>query len=289
MKTGVLIAAAVILIAGCKSEQAGHQVIQRGPAPTFQEVAAAYNNRVQPLSSLWAAVVLRLKYTDEEGQPHEDQVEGRLSFVSPRNVVLRLDKAGVTIGVLGSNDQKYWWIDLSEHKRALVGEHKRAAPEKLNDAGIPVHPLDLIELFGVTPLPTDGSLEGRKVAWSDDGRNLIVTVPGRSGARRLILNPDDFRPARIELTDAKGGVAASATLTKYEVVAMPGAGPEVEHGWIATDTRVTAFGGRTQGHFELSQPSVDRGHIKPAQFQLESWIGNKDVPVRQLDQPDPVK
>ena len=97
MKTGVLIAAAVILIAGCKSEQAGHQVIQRGPAPTFQEVAAAYNNRVQPLSSLWAAVVLRLKYTDEEGQPHEDQVEGRLSFVSPRNVVLRLDKAGVTV------------------------------------------------------------------------------------------------------------------------------------------------------------------------------------------------
>jgi len=237
---------------------------------------------VDPLNRLTAAVVLRLDYRDEDGVQHLEQVEGRCEFVRPRQFVLTLRKVSQDIAILGSDPERFWWIELGDRKRALVGEHEKTGAERLAVAGVPVHPLDLIELMGITPLPLQPSVG--QVAASPEG--LVVTLPGRIGSRRMIFHSSDYRPSRIELIREDGAVAAAADLSKYAKVAMRGAGPEAIHPWIATDAVIVASGGTTHGHLELATPEIDPSRPRPGVFDLAKWLKAKGVEeVLQLGEP----
>lgn len=275
----MMLAAVAIATSGCHTGQpggshAGMQSSWTGPLPTYDEVARAYNTRVDPLSRLSVAIVLRLSYRDAEGLKHDEQVEGSCHFVRPRQLLLSLDKVGQPIAMLGSNQDQFWWFELANHKRALVGEHDRVSPDRLAAAGVPVHPLDLIELMGFTPLPAGP--EVGQVSKSDAGV-LQVTLPGRIGSRRLSLAPGDFRPFRIELLGEDGKVAAASDLSKYAIVAIRGAGPEAVHPFIATDAVIIASDGATRGHLELSAPVIDPSRPKAGAFDLNKWLQLKDI------------
>ncbi len=283
---GVIFAVLAVVLAGCKcgSPGAGSPSSQAwtGPVPTYEELARAYNTRVDPLNRLTAAVVLRLDYRDDEGVEHHEQVEGRCEFVPPRQFVLTLRKVSQDIAILGSDPERFWWIELGDRKRALVGDHETIGADRLAAAGVPVHPLDLIELMGITPLPLEPT--AGKVAPSPDG--LVVTLPGRIGSRRMIFHSTDYRPARIELLREDGRVAAGADLSKYARVAMSGAGPEAVHPWIATDAVIVASGGTTHGHLELATPEIDPSRPRPGVFDLAKWLRAKGVEeVLQLGEP----
>lgn len=278
-KAAALLAAVSIVLCGCRSAQPGAlqvdpQRVWPGPLPVYEDVARAYNVRVDPLTRLSVAIVLRLSYRDVDGVKHEEQVEGRCDFVRPRQLLLRLDKVGQNIALLGSNQDKFWWIELADHKRALVGEHDKASADRLAEAGVPVHPLDLVELMGFTPIPTGA--DGGSVSKSESGV-LQVTLPGRIGSRRLLLSPGDFRPFRIELLGEDGKVAATSDLTKYVTVAVRGAGPEVVRPLVASDVVITAQAGATQGHLELSAPELDTSRPKAGAFDLDKWLEVKGI------------
>jgi hypothetical protein len=88
-----------------------------------------------------------------------------------------------------------------------------------------------------------------------------------------VFLPDrEFRPSRIELLDASGGIAASAELSKYVIVGMAGAGPGVMHPYIATDAVILASNGATKGHLELGAPVIDPSRPKPVVFDLEARL-----------------
>jgi len=281
----VALAVAVFVVAGCRSSQGprgdGPNVV-RGSAPTYAAVATTYNKRVDPLVRLWARTVVRLKFIDGDGNPQSEQVEGHCQYVRPSRALVSFHKAGRSLALFGANEEQYWWIDLGKKSRAYVGRHENATAERVAAAGLRVHPLDLIELLGLTPLPPAG--DGCEAAWSNDGKTLMVTVPARLGTRRLTLDPETHYPSRVELVGEGGKVLAFSELAKFETVAVKGAGPEVARPSIATDVKIEADGGATSVILKLSEPENDPGRIKPIAFDLAKLLEANDVQeVHDLD------
>ena len=200
-------AATLILLGGCAGNEPAPQpeAVDRGPAPPYAEVAARYNQRVAEASHIWARSTTRIWYTDDEGREQSDQADGHLQYIAPRNLLLSVTRLGETYAYLGSDDERYWWISLAEDDRgAVVGRHDEATPQAAARAGLPVHPLDLLALVGVSPMPPEGN-----VAWSPDGRLLVVTYEGRWGSVVSDLDPETLEPASVVvLREARPAVSA---------------------------------------------------------------------------------
>ena len=125
-----------------------------------------------------------------ERQERQEQVEGTLGWVRPRRVILTFTKVGELYGILGSNENLYWWIQLGKEKSAVWGEHAKVTEERTRRLGIPVQPLEVVELLGITALAG----EGAAVEWSADGRSLVVTTPSAEGMRRVWMDPATHEP-----------------------------------------------------------------------------------------------
>jgi hypothetical protein len=273
------------VFAGCRSAQPhpGGTPMTRGPAPTYDQVAEAYNARVNPLERLWARMVVRLKFVDGGGVDRSEQVEGHCMWARPSNVFVSFHKAGVDVAMLGSNQERFWWIELGGNKRAFVGTHANATPERVAAAGLRVHPLDLMELMGLTSLPA--GREGCAVTWSSDGRSLVVTLPGRLHLRRMVLDPTTHRPSRIELLGDQGRIEAFADLSLYQPVALRSAGPGAARPTIPTDVRFETDAGTTRAIMQLSDPQDDPSRFRnKAVFDFARLIERNDVrKVTDLD------
>lgn len=218
-------AGAVAVIAGCDTAPRVSDPAPRAPvpqAPSYEEVARRYNERAQHFDRLWARATLRMRYRDEAGNWQTEQGDGgHLMLVQPDHLALSTGKLGEPFFRLGSNAEQYWWFDLRKPRRAWVGRHDTAAARGADaaESPIPIPPRDLIELLGVTPLPTDAP--GR-VEWSADRRALVVTVPTDAGSRRLTLDPQTYEPATIELLDETGALVVGSELSEYTPVTVFG-------------------------------------------------------------------
>jgi hypothetical protein len=249
-------------------------------------VAASYNERVTPLDRLWARTVIRVWFKNQEGQPQQEQLEGHLQFMRPDRLLLTFDKVGNTYAALGSNEKQYWWIETRGDKQAWVGENAKATPELIAKLGLPVHPLNFIELLGITPLPSAASAGAdAQVAWSEDGRFLVVTAPGRLGLRRLWLDPERWLPMRTEVLGSGGEVAIGADLSKYQPVAVrspnPNWTPEVPSELEAVQPRDSL-----RVRMTIFDPETAGSRPKATAFDLDRLLKLLDVnQVQQLDQP----
>jgi hypothetical protein len=185
-------------------------------------VIARYNARVERLEAVESPVELVVKAVDEGGKTQTEQGEGNLKMVRPRKIALRIDKVSQTYFWLGSNDERYWWFDLrGDEKVALVGTHALARPEVAARFGLPVHPVDLLDLAGVAPLEVSGQVLPT-IRWADDARNVVVELSGRWGGKRLTIDPGTGEVSRVEMTDAAGTVVVSSRLERYERVPVRG-------------------------------------------------------------------
>lgn len=252
------------LLAGCRGQERGKDDIPSGPAPSYTELARAYNARVARLEAIQGTLDLVVTGTDKDGNEQKDQGEGNLTFVRPSKVALRVDKVSQTYFWLGSDDARFWWFDLhAQEKVAVVGTHAAATPEQAAHLGLPVHPLDLLELAGVVPLPETSSDEPR---WARGG-GAVVALPGRWGVRRLTIEPTSGEARSVELEDASGRVVVRSDLSRYENVPVRGdaaANPRIA-------TRIVARVPSSATSIEIvlhnpKNPGVDR--IKPGNFDL---------------------
>lgn len=168
-------------------------------------------------------MIVRFTARDRNGNRRTEQGEGYLQVIRPNHVLLSVGSyVDRMYFYLGSNDQLYWWVDsMKDHAReAAVGRLELATRERAAQLGVPVHPLDLLELIGVTTLPESGG----EVRWVDRGRAIEVTAPARWGIRRLQLDPVMFEPTRIELLDDAGNMVARAEIALPVAVTIEGSG-----------------------------------------------------------------
>lgn len=272
--------AAAVLAQGCTGDGVHTQpsAIQRGAPPAYSEVAAKYNERVGRMDRLWARTVIRVSYRDKDGAERHDQLEGHLQYLRPDRLLLTFDKVGNTYAALGSNEAKYWWIEKTDGAKAYVGAHGEADPALIKQLGLPVHPLNFIELLGITPLP-ESAAGDMKVSWSPDGRSLVVVAPGRMAPRRLWLDPDRYVPTRVEILEPDGSVAIGAdlgTFAQYQDVKVQ---TPVAH-WspiIPTELEAVQERDHLRVRITLFAPETAGSKPKASAFDLDHLLQTFDV------------
>lgn len=270
-----------LALAGCRHAPRGAEGAE-GAARALGEAESrglieAYNRRVAGLGTLWSRTTATLWFPGEDGVERSEQAEGHFNYRAPRGLVLTFGKVGQDGGVLGSNERGYWWAELREPKRALVGTHERASAEGLAQLGLPVHPLDVIDALGLSPAPADA-----RAALAGGARTL--TSPTRSGSRVLVFEGESAEPSRVVLSDALGRELLTAELADYADVAWRRAVPEAPPR-VPTRVVITRADGRVRLRLLLSEPeSGGSRRPSPAAFEPESWIGLRGITdVRDLD------
>jgi len=225
------------LVAGCSSS--GTKPVTPGPGvpkPTrvsYEEIAERHNARVARQSRLWSRMAFAVRRPDPQNPNRtlSDQAEGHIQIEQPRRVSVSMTKLGELYFLLGSNESRYWWIDRSKSSEPVVlfGLHELATPESFEWLGVGVAPLELVDLFGITPMPED--VEEEVDVWvraESDGR-LSVIVPSRFGYRRMYFARESYELLNVELLDEVGEVLVSSELGRPRRVPVVGEGRPGEY------------------------------------------------------------
>ena len=280
---GACVVVMLAWVSGCSVEPKIGDTGGRGSGedpPAYSAIARAWNERVDGLDRLWARAVVRVEGNDAAGKRLSEQAEGHLQIVQPDDLALSLGKVGETRLHLGSDGERYWWLDSidPDHAVALVGRHDQVTLEKAAALGLPVHPLDLIELLGITELPA----KGRSVGGSKDGKLAVFNVPARWGSRWVWVDPATFEPRKIALADEDLNVLAEAELEKYAIVRIDG--DATRHPEVATRVivRTPAFDGFVR--MTLYEPR--NRSISAKAFDLGSLLKRYGI-EEQIDVDDP--
>lgn len=191
--------------------------------PSYEEVAARYNQRASLLSRLWARAVVEMRYLDAEGARKREQGEGHLQFVAPSRFALSVGKLGEVIVYLGCDDQRFWWFERGDADRVSVCRHANANQPCAESVGLPARPLEIIDLMGVLPMPPRGGRVQRSLRGE-----IVVDLPSRYGGggfTRIAIDPNRYEPTMIGLY-APGEAQPSllARLEEYENVQIAGRG-----------------------------------------------------------------
>ncbi len=257
--------------------------------PAYADLAARYNAHIDGLDTLWSRTVITLKYQDKDGKPTSDQVEGHFNFRRPHGLVLTFMKAGQMGGVMGCGTiedglEGFWWIDLQGEKHALVGGLDRVPAERLDELGIPVHPLDLIELLALTPLPT--GLDGVRFERAELAGTAAIVTPGRTAGteRRVVVDLESALPRRIELL-VQGRAALWAEYAKFAPIAwrdLPRAG--VDRWRVPSDVTLSMDSDRVRARMTLGEPESGGSRPKVEAFRFSTWTTSYGVRnVEHLD------
>lgn len=258
------------------------------PAPSYEDIARVQALRVADLDRLWARATLRLYTIDKNGDTNEEEADGHVQYIRDRKLFLAVKKLGETYFQLGSNDAIFWWIDLSDsdHKVALVGEHAKATPRTAARFGLPVHPLDLIDVLCLLPFPDKPIAPPN---YTPDGRYVGVTLQGRWGHRRVFLDPRTLVPRKVEAFDGRGTLVLSATMGEDEPVKVKGL--EKSSATIATEIEIDVPASKTRAKMSLHDPENRRDGISASAFDLKALLeryGVKDARLMEGDeQPKP--
>jgi hypothetical protein len=310
MRMGAVLGlSAVAMIAGCKSSkpaplpsERGAEVVKDKPLPTYEEAATRYNVRVEPLDRMIARATIRLTYTDKGGQKHTEQPDGTLQIVRPWKLAIDLGKSGKKLFWFGSDEERYWWLDLSDpnDRFAAVGRHDRFdanGGQAGKTLGIALRPLDLIAAVGITPI--DPKLKGA-TQWSRDGTRLGIvsplTLPGDAvgkptGLQRVWVDPKTMVPTSIELFDVKRQLVLRAdhegeervVITRTGVPGGVGARPQIP-------ARITCQHVESGSEIRISLSDAKDGPISEKAFQFDELIRRLGVGrVIDLDNPEPDK
>jgi hypothetical protein len=213
----VLLAIALILIAGCKSKG---DVVAPSPAPEYRTLASAHNDRVSQLQRVYADGVIEIQWHDRKGE-HTEQGNMELWFQQPSQTALRVEKLGEVLLWVGSDDTRYWFFDMIGEETVLrTGTHDEPINAAASNA-FSVRPLVLLDLMGFAVLPTAPTTEPA-VAFNPQNRTWAVEFQGRASRLRMYFDPATLMPMRIESLTSSGEPALISTLSRYESVFQKG-------------------------------------------------------------------
>jgi hypothetical protein len=262
---------------------------QGNPASTA-EIVKAHNQRIDGLSSLWARHTIRVNGKLANAKLEKEEAEGFFQLILPRKVAISITKVGETYFYLGSNDELYWWLDLTEAKQGFFGRHALATTGTVDRFGIPVHPLDLIELMAITPIDETLLKSSEAITpsrWSSDGSLIWYDVPARDATKRVLVEPTSLLPLCVELLDKNGKVVVRADLSNYLDIpsrSKPTARPRIP-------TRMTISVPRSDLTILINLNDPETRVPKAAAFDF-AYLAQTAYPINKLvdlDKPDEKK
>jgi len=276
---GWLAGAMLAVLTGCKTPPLHNgkaAPTALGDPPAYRELAERHNARLADVVGFYTTADVEVTWVDEKGTSQHEDGEGNLIFSRPDQVALTFRKLGEVYLWLGGGPERSWMFWGGDTSRAFIARNDNMFNVKCEEFPIPMLPVELIDLYGVSTFPAE-AVEGDLITVAgDDARQAwVVTTPGRWGRRRVWLGVQDGRPMRVELFDgATGRVWASSTLSEYREMAIRGVAPG-RRPFMPTQVQVRA--GESQGEgvvsLRLFNPAdVPQGHtqIKPALFDFDA-------------------
>lgn len=281
---GVVLGGAV---SGCGAP--GKGPVPTGPLPTAAQVLENQRRAVDGLDRFWARAVVRVEGNDADGDWLAEQAEGVLQVIPPNRLALTLGKLNRTRLYLGSNDEMYWWLDmLNDNDRvAVFGRHALVTPAKTAQMGLPVHPLDLIEILAITPLP--GTIQ--VLGYDAQGR-VVVGHPTRWGTREITYETTGWKPVGVRLLDEAGEALVEADLLGHERVSI--AGDATRKPWAAdrVEIRAAGFDGMVRMTlFDLQNKRIrdtpfDLSELAEKVYKIDRYLDLDWVPEPAIEGPD---
>lgn len=244
----------------------------------YRRVVGHYNQNLSRVDRLWARAVVELKWQDNEGS-HFEQGEGNLILVLPDRVALSVGKLGHTLLWAGCDAQQYWLFDLRDQKTVYVGSHDDVATGEAGALPIPIRPLDLMHLLGITRIDTSRLPASPMIEWIDG--HMLIEPPGAQW--RVLIDPQTHRPVRIDLLDQDGHSRATGRLSRWKRMTIDGTHPGA-YPWVATRLEVSLVERPGTMTLFLSAPTDGRaeGRIKNQAFELPRLI-KAFKPSRRID------
>lgn len=278
--------AGMALAGGCASgdkPQPGGQAPVVTAGPPYADAAAKHNANVKSFTRLFGYVVVQMKYLDKHGEKHEEQGEGRVQIIQPDHVAVSVGKVGETFFWLGSDSQRYWWLDLTGKQRVMfTGAHETYARSQARRVGVVVAPLDLVRLIGVVPLPATG---GQAQVSADGTRVGIVTTLDNGGRQRIWVDPRTYLPLSVELFNANGDLEIVSRLGEPDGVDITGVGSRP---LMNQRIEVTTAAGDAQITLRLSELQDGAGRMVPETFDARALARHYRVDtIIDLDAPPP--
>ena len=222
-----------------------------------------YNANASQVRQLWARARIRVTFSDEKGRSIS---WGSTSPLASANALVLLGKGGNSsepvdfviigremtelfrVGTDSASGMYYCWVNLGNQGRAWFGRMKYAGAPGV--AGIPIDPMQLVEILGITKLPAVRAGEMPAVVMT------LQNTPGDCAYVVRYLKPQPVsghlkiwrevyfrwsdteprRPYQIKLYDADGICRVVAKVADYKPVATDtdGDGPI-----MPTDIRIT--------------------------------------------------
>lgn len=251
------------------------------PLPSYADMARRYNERIEPLSKLFARANIRLTYFDENGEQKTEEPEGRLQIVRPDRLALSLGKAGQILFWFGCDPETYWWFDLSESSKRILayGKHEKYTDEVGKRIGIAMRPLDMIRVLGIVPL--DPAAAGA-TQWSKDANRIGITVAlGRRGFQRIWVDPATDMPTSIEIFDPQKKLVLTARHTGQEPIELASGRYRPP---IAAQITVEHYASKTQARLSLT--GIKDSGVSDKAFDLSTLLEKYPVD-RQIDLDQP--
>jgi len=277
-----------------------------------EALIARHNANAARVRRLWASARVRLSFTDSAGRTF---AWGSTSPLSVSNATLLLAKperptgrAGETdfvligrdlgtelfrVGVDATGGVYYLWYSLGSRRGGWFGRCRYAGAPRVTE--LPIDPLQLVELLGVTRLPVsrNGSMPAALVTLQTDPCAYVVRYVNPqpvSGNLRLWRETyyrwsdrEPPRPFRVRLFDAQGRCRVTAELRAYRRIASDE--PPERAPVMPTDIRVTwpAIRGvqsASSMHMRLSEMSVTHPFSRKA-FDFRAHLpAGLDEPVQ---------
>lgn len=274
----VALGLSMVFAGGCPSGQGkggtDDGAVVRGAAPSYREAAMAYNERVEPLGRFRAQATVQFKYVDKDGKERIEQPEGTIQIVRPDKLALSLGKLGQIKFWLGSDAERYWWLDMMDDEpAAFVGKHTMFTDRAAKRLGISLAPLSLIRVLCLTPMDPEG---WGATQWSADGLRLGITstIDG-GGKQRVWVDPANSCPVKIELYGADGKLAVVAQTEGDERVEVAAGSTRGGAPWIPKSVTIYAVG--TDATIRISLGGAKNDGVNDKAFEFEEIVGTYGV------------
>lgn len=242
--------------------------------PVAADLIASHNARIGRIDQIESTGQLDLTWVDDDGE-HFEFVNIHLLVDRPRHTSLRVEKLEDWMW-LGSDDERYWFFDMrnQDDKILYLGRFDDMRIER-EIPGLP-HPLRLLDLAGLTPLPADA-----RTMFDEAQQRWAIEGLGQGGVMRLYFDEGAPGPNRIESFSLQGELLFASQLRRYAPLELQGQPPGA-YPYFPRQIEISAGDDEGSAKLTFDQPSgiADPSRLQRA-FDLEF--------LRQRFQPDRVE
>jgi hypothetical protein len=194
---------------------------------TYTELASRYNAAIEPFDSLWSRADVEIEWIELEsdGDRRFRSESGNGKFIMRRaeipadvhETAMTVEKLGKIYLWAGSNRDGYYLFDRvdSDNKTLYTGTYLGLAEGRAKAFPLPIQPGMVPALLGLTPLQETSTL-GREPTIDRYGDQYMLDDPARGV--RMLIDPDTFRPSRVDLVNREGYSILTAKLSGRLVV-----------------------------------------------------------------------